>query len=299
MIESTRMTGQALGLPTGTRALVCLNVGYIAGMMMMVRGLELGWELTVVEPSSNPLMNLDETVEFDFVSLVPLQLSSILSEQRTSTMAENLGKILLGGGAVPMALMSGIHQLKIPVYQSYGMTETVSHVALRRLNGANSQGNYKILPGIDSGTDERGCLYLRGAVTANQLIQTNDLVEITSPDSFNWVGRVDSVINSGGVKISLDKLDGVVGEVLQEMNAANDYFCWYQADDILGQKLVIFIKRQNGIFDSAGLINKISDHVKPYETPKAVYFVQKFEQTPTGKIDKIATAHKYFDAIHE
>ncbi len=297
MVESARITGQVLELPLGTRALVCLNVAYIAGMMMIIRGLELGWQLTIVEPSSNPLLDLEG--DLDFAAMVPMQLSSILNEKQTRERVEQLGKILLGGGTVSEGLLQAIRQLKVPVYQSYGMTETVSHVALRRLNGDNPQDSYHVMPGIEFGTDGRGCLHVRGAVTAHKLIQTNDLIEISSPTTFDWLGRVDSVINSGGVKISLDKLDRVTGEVLQQLNVSIEYFNWYEHDEILGQKLVLFLEGQPQNFDGKMLLEKISFRVNPYQTPKAAYFVPNFERTPTAKIDKIATARKYLNHTHE
>lgn len=299
MIVSARLTGQVLDLPAGTRALICLNVNYIAGMMMLVRGLELDWQLTIVNPGSNPLLDVPQEGAFDFVALVPMQLSAILQDGRTYGRVEDLGKMLLGGAPVSELLLQEIKALKIPVYQSYGMTETVSHVALRRLNGDAPQDDYQVLPGIEFGIDARDCLYLRGAVTDNELVQTNDLVEITSPNSFHWLGRADSVINSGGVKISLDKMDGVIGGVLQEMKVAADFFSWYELDEKLGQKLVLIVKGEGAFLNTRMLLEKISVRVQRYETPKAVYFAKEFKSTPTAKIDKIATAHHYFDAPHD
>lgn len=299
MIASARLTGEFLDLPKGTRALVCLNVNYIAGMMMLVRGLELDWQLTIVNPGSNPLLDVPMMADFDFVALVPMQLSAILQDERTRERVGELGKVLLGGAPVSEILLRKVQVLKTPVYQSYGMTETVSHVALRRLNGDVPQDDYQVLPGIEFGIDVRDCLYLRGTVTNDELLQTNDLVEITSPTSFHWLGRVDSVINSGGVKISLDKMDRIVGKVLREMDIATEYFCWQELDEKLGQKLVLFMEGSPSFLNTELLLEKISDRVKRYETPKAVYFANQFVRTSTAKIDKIATAHKYLHAPHD
>lgn len=299
MIASARMTARFLNLPEGTRALVCLNVNYIAGMMMLVRGLELDWQLTIVNSGSNPLLDVPKAAAFDFVALVPMQLSTILQDERTRGWVGYLGKILLGGAPVSEVLLQEIQTLEIPIYQSYGMTETVSHVALRRLNGDTPQDDYQVLPGIEFGIDARDCLYLCGAVTNDELVQTNDLVELTSSNSFHWLGRDDSVINSGGVKISLDKLDRVVGVVLQEMDVATEYFCWHEPDEKLGQKLVLFLEGEAPFLNTERLLEKLSDRVKRYETPKAVYFANQFIRTPTAKIDKIATANHYFKTSHD
>lgn len=299
MVTSACLTGQVLDLPKGTRALVCLNVNYIAGMMMLVRGLQLDWQLTIVNPGINPLLDVPKKAVFDFVALVPIQLTAILQDTTTRGRAEELGKILLGGAPVSEILLQEIQFLKIPIFQSYGMTETVSHVALRRLDGDALQNNYQFLPGIEFGIDARNCLYLRGAVTNNELVQTNDLVEINSSNSFHWLGRVDSVINSGGVKISLDKIDRVVGEILREMDIAIEYFCWHEPDEKLGQKLVLFLEEEPLVLNKKALLEKISDRVKRYETPKGVYFAKEFKRTPTAKIDKIATAQYYLNAPHD
>jgi O-succinylbenzoic acid--CoA ligase len=115
--SSALMTGAALDLPAGTKALVCLNVGYIAGVMMLVRGLELGWELSIIEPVSNPLIDMDWDVSFDFVSMVPLQLAACLANEKTKNHVNNLGEILLGGAPVDVSLQKQINELDVPVYQ--------------------------------------------------------------------------------------------------------------------------------------------------------------------------------------
>lgn len=284
---SAAMTGKALSLGSGTRALVCLNVGYVAGLMMLVRGLELDWELTVTEPSSNPVAGLD-AVGFDFVAMVPMQLQAILDSAATGKLVSNLGKILLGGAPVGPALAARIKGLGIPVFQSYGMTETVSHVALKALNGAEANDSYVFLPGVEFGTDERGCLYVSGAVTNNQLVQTNDLVEI-SGHAFQWIGRADNVINSGGVKIVLDQMDQRIAAVFHDLAIPNAFFCWWEPDEKLGQKLVLMIENALMSTSAEKLSSEIRSRVSAYENPKHIYFAKAFAKTATDKIDKRAT----------
>lgn len=288
---SAAMTGKALALGSGTRALVCLNVGYIAGLMMLVRGLELNWELTITEPASNPLNGLDN-VDFDFVAMVPMQLQAILENPVTGNQVSNLGKILLGGAPVNPALAGHIKALDVPVFQSYGMTETVSHVALKSLNGAEASDSYIFLPGIEFGTDERGCLFVSGAVTNNRKVQTNDLVEIDG-NAFKWIGRADNVINSGGVKIVLDQTDLRIAQVFHDLGIPNAFFCWWEADEKLGQKLVLVVENEPGHFAPPELISEIRKHVSAYENPKHIYFVKAFAKTATDKIDKRATFQQF------
>ncbi len=288
------MTGQTLDLGKGTRALVCLNVSYIAGIMMLVRGMELEWELSIVEPSSNPISEFADPV-FDFVAMVPLQLSTILADENTNKHIQNLGKILLGGAPVSIQLQRQIDLLQIPVYQSYGMTETVSHVALRKLNCHETEKDYKVLPGIEFGVDERGCLFVAGAVTKGEKIQTNDLAEITSENTFNWLGRIDNVINSGGVKIILDKVDDIVAGIFYDLGYGNNFFSWFETDELLGQKLILIIQKSEENLSEQILISEIRKGISTYETPKHVYFVDEFIKTPTDKIDKRRTAFTIFD----
>ncbi len=296
MIASARMTAEALNLPgNGGRALVCLNVAYIAGMMMLVRGMVLDWNLTIVAPGGNPLAGLPYDTQFDFVAMVPLQLQSILSNPATQTQVGRCGKILLGGAAVSLDLERKVWELDVPVYLSYGMTETVSHVALRRLNGDEPESDFRMVGDIAFGTDVRGCLWVNGAVTNFVKIQTNDLVTITSDRTFTWLGRVDSVINSGGVKIQLDKIDRAVEAVLQDLALRGDYFSWHEPDPILGQKLVLFIKTSDAEIDQHAILTKLTDRLTRYEIPKAVYFVKNFRRTPTDKLDRQATATAYFE----
>jgi O-succinylbenzoic acid--CoA ligase len=291
--SSARMTGAVLELPAGTRALVCLNITYIGGIMMLVRGMELDWELSIIEPASNPLSAFEDPA-FDFAAMVPLQLSTILSDESTRGKIGRVGKILLGGAPVGMHLRKQIGQLPVPVYQSYGMTETVSHIALRQLNGPDAGKDYRVLPGITFGLDERSCLFISGPVTNGEKIQTNDLAEITSAFSFNWLGRIDNVINSGGVKVALDKVDEVVAEVFYDLRIENDYFSWFENDEKLGQKLILIVEKM----DEDGLpqmwLEEIRKRISIYETPKHVYFVGKFKKTPTDKVDKRQTAALIF-----
>ena len=294
MEASARMTGTTLDLPAGTRALVCLNTGYIAGRMMLVRALVLDWQMVVVEPVANPLALVETEQSFDFVAMVPLQLTACLQENATRPKVEHCGKVLLGGAPISLALETEIQKLAIPVYQSYGMTETVSHVAIRRVNGPERTESYQMLGGIEFGLDARECLWVRGAITNFETIQTNDFVTLEKGGTFRWLGRADSVINSGGIKIQLDSLDRVGEELMAEMQLSNNFFHWHEPDEKLGQKLVLFIEKKPSVVNVKELLAKFATRVNLYEVPKAVYFVDTFIPTATAKIDKKATAHTHF-----
>ncbi|WP_353723285.1 hypothetical protein [Dyadobacter sp. 676] len=194
----------------------------------------------------------------------------------------------MGGAPVGLALAGRIKGLDIPVFQSYGMTETVSHVALKALNGANASDSYVFLPGIEFGVDARGCLFISGAVTNGQTVQTNDLVEIDG-NAFQWIGRADNVINSGGVKIVLDQMDQRIAAVFHDLGIPNAFFCWWEPDEKLGQKLVLTVESTLPDHMEMQLRKEIRSRVSTYENPKHIYFAKAFAKTATDKIDKRAT----------
>lgn len=297
MIHSAHTTGKALNLPENSKALIALNVEMIAGLMMMVRTLELGWESTVIHPVADPLSDLPDHLTFDFAALTPIQLNTMLQKHSKETISLKFRKILLGGAPIDSYLLNQISELQTEVYQSYGMTETVSHVALRKVNGANLSSDYQLLDDIEAGIDERGCLFLIGTITDFQKIQTNDLVEFTGQRTFKWIGRADNIINSGGIKIQLDKIDNTLSLILNEMNVNSPFFSWAVKDQLLGQKLVVVMQAENSENLYEQLKQRMLGRLTKYEIPKEIIFLDEFLKTPSGKIDKAATVNKYVDPI--
>ncbi len=289
---SAKMTGNAFGIGKGTIALVCLNIEYIAGIMMLIRGLELDWELYIVAPSANPFLVFPEKIRLDFVAMVPMQLENVLKNEVSYLFLENVKSILLGGAPVSPQLIEKIQKTNNRVYQSYGMTETVSHIAIRELN-PHKTTEYEAFYGVALGLDERGCLNIKGAITNYELVQTNDLVSLTSHNTFKWLGRADNVINSGGIKIVLDQIDMKVSEVFSKLGISSSFFSWHENDILLGQKLILFLEEEGSSKLRKTIIFELSKVLSRYETHKDVYFVQKFEKTATQKIDKRKTALHY------
>ena len=288
MEASARLTGKIFQLKPYDKALVCLNVNYIAGIMMLVRGMVLGLELTIIEPNSNPLENLANQ-DFDFAAFVPLQLQKMLENE---SQIENLNKmkaIIVGGAAVNEVLEKEIQQLEVPVYSTYGMTETVSHIAIRRLNGVNRSNNFSVLEGVKIGIDSRNCLNIIADASNNELIQTNDIVEIINENEFKLIGRFDNIINSGGVKIQLEKVEKIFEEFITEKR----FFAFGIDDEKLGQKLILVVETDYLANNNKDiLIKKAQDKVAKYEIPKQIFTINSFSETPTGKIDKKATINR-------
>ena len=237
-------TADFFDLGPGDRALVCLNCEYIGGLMMLVRGLERNMHLTIVEPHADPFAYVAADAEFDFSAFVPLQLQAVLAAGQAAAPQPNEGP---SGGRRPRrcrACTQELQPLKAAVWLTYGMTETCSHVALRRLNGPQAATSFRVLPGIAAGQDERGCLTLRGDVTDDQLIITNDVVQLLDAHTFEWLGRADFVINSGGVKVPAEKVELVLDVALAEIGASRRCFVAGQPDERLGQAVTAFIEGQ-------------------------------------------------------
>ncbi len=297
MTLSAHMTGKTLHLQPRERVLVCLSPAHIAGLMMLVRGFVLDLDLTIVEPASDPFESLDfeNTPPFDFASFVPLQMQTILSAgEKYRDFLNKMKAILVGGAPVSVSLHQQIQNVYAPVYQTFGMTETVSHVALRRLNGAEASESYRALPGVEIGQDARGCLTIQSALTNNRTIVTNDMVELVSPKSFIWLGRIDNVINSGGVKIQAEKVEAAIAEALYEMNIQpGEFFVGGLLDDKYGQTVTAIFEGPSFSQEFQRTISDaLSKKLSKYELPKRFHFVEALIRTPNGKIDRIANLNR-------
>ncbi|MFQ5709214.1 MAG: AMP-binding protein [bacterium] len=300
MALSARLTGQALDLKRGDRALVCLSPAHIGGIMMLVRGFELSLHLTVVEPSSNPFERLEEfdqdlRVSLDFTAMVPLQLQQVLdSKKKYRNLLNQMKAILIGGAPISVALLQQLLAVKAPVYHTFGMTETVSHIALRPLNGAAASDAFRPLPGVKVGTDHRGCLTIESAITGGKRVVTNDLVEILQDHRFVWLGRVDNVINSGGIKVQAEKVEKALEEVLLELGKEWDYkrafFIGPLPHANLGEEVIAFFEGARFPSDRQKRIRALlSSKLSKYEVPRRFCFVDSFLRTENGKIDRRAT----------
>ena len=212
---SARMTIQAFNLRSGDKVLVAINTAYIGGKMMLIRSMEANLAMEIVEPSSNPLDNFSVNTHFDFTALVPLQLETILAKNREKkSILDGMKAIIIGGAAVSEQLEELIQDIHSPVYNTYAMTETISHIALRQLNGKERSPYYTALPGVKLGVSDKGTLTILSAVTNNELIVTNDVVELIDEKTFKWLGRADNIINSGGIKIFPEKLEAEIQGIL-------------------------------------------------------------------------------------
>lgn len=282
MQASARATGVAVGLQTGDRALVCLNPAYIAGVMMLVRGLELGLRLTVIAPTSRPLADFSAEPPFDFTAFVPMQLHTTLQQAADTAHLNQMRAVLIGGAPLSPALAQQAQNIVAPLYHTYGMTETVSHVALRRLNGSQADALFTPLPGVTCQLDERGCLMVRGPMTADAWVTTNDRVDLTADGRLRWLGRIDHVINSGGVKVQAEEVEAALQQLLPEQRLC----VLGLPDERLGQCVTAVIE---GVpWDVAALRARLATQLTAYALPRRIEFRPNLPLTPSGKIDRLA-----------
>ena len=264
MYNSALATAEFFDLQSGCKALHCLPTQFIAGKMMLVRALVLGWELDLVKPDALPLDG--NTKEYDFAAMVPLQVEQSLGQ------LHRVNKIIIGGAKLNSALVNILKKLPIAIYETYGMTETITHIAAKKVQ----KMAFSVLPGIAISTDERNCLVIDAPRLSDSKIVTNDVVEIIDKDTFVWLGRADNVINSGGIKLFPERIEEKLSAKIR-----NRFFVIGRPDATLGEKLVLVVEGTPYEIDAS-----LFDVLDKYEKPKEILFVPKFEETETGKIKR-------------
>jgi O-succinylbenzoic acid--CoA ligase len=264
MLDSALATGDFFGLQPGDTMLHCLPTNYVAGKMMFVRSFILGLEMKFVEPSSDPLKNIDE--KFDFCAMVPLQAKNSLEKLK----AGKIKKLIIGGVKVHKALEKELMKLPMEIYETYGMTETITHIAAKKIG----EKAFTVLPNVKIYTDERKCLVIKAKNISNDEIVTNDIVNLISDKQFSWKGRYDNIINSGGVKLMPETIEDKLSTLIPRR-----YFVSGQADETLGEKVVLYVEGENLVIEDT-----VFEVLDKFEKPKDVIFIPKFKETATGKI---------------
>jgi O-succinylbenzoic acid--CoA ligase len=274
MVNSALATGDFFNLQPGDKVLHCLPSNFIAGKMMMVRAIILGLELDMVEPKVLPLIDYEK--DYDFCAFTPMQLKNF------AKYLKNIKTAIVGGGRVSDAIIASIKDKNPHVYETYGMTETVSHIAVKRLNNftdSNSDKYFKTLPDIKVSVDDRSCLVIDAPHLTKEKVITNDIVEVHSDTSFEWLGRYDNVINSGGIKLFPEQIEKKLQNKLKVQ-----FFISSIQDDTLGEKVILIVESKENNFDTS-----IFEDLDKYEKPKKVFTIAKFIETSSGKINRKKT----------
>ncbi|ELR73246.1 O-succinylbenzoic acid--CoA ligase [Fulvivirga imtechensis AK7] len=287
MEASAKFTIRALSLQPGQNALVCLDTKYIAGKMMLVRALLNQMNIILREPSANPMLNLG--VQPDFAALVPLQLEEAAANSATCDILNKMAAIIVGGAPVNISLEERLRHIKPPVYATYGMTETVSHIALKRLNGEKRSNYYEAFDEVILDTDERGCLAVTSVLTDYQTIITNDRVFLHDAHHFEWLGRIDNVINSGGIKVQSERVERAIEQLFNKFKITNRFFVTGMPDNKLGQRVTIVIESVKPIGQARDLMSELQNMLDKFECPKGILYLPKFVETATGKVNRHLT----------
>ncbi len=277
MVNSAEMTCNFLGLKEGDSALICLPVEYISGKMMIVRSILRRLKLIVVDPSLRPFEDIEN--EIDFCAMTPLQVENSLEKLY---LVKNL---IIGGAAVSENLKKKISQTFKPsnpqtqIFETYGMSETLSHIGLKQIF-PQAEEYFTVLENVEISKDERGCLRIFAPNLNDEVLQTNDLVEINNKKQFKFLGRIDNVINSGGAKIFPEQLEALVKKEIP-----NEVVFVGIDDESLGQKLITVIEGSESEFINQKL-STISYQQK-FHRPKKIIFIEKIPRTPNGKVNRI------------
>ena len=276
MQYSANKTCDILRLQEGDSALLCLPVDYISGKMMVVRAIERKLKLVVNTPSAKPIADLNE--EIDFCAMSPLQVENSLDKIHL------IKNIIIGGAAVSESLKIKISQTlrssetQSSIFETYGMSETLSHIALKQIYPI-AEDYFKVLDGVEISLDERDCLQIFAPKLNPEPLKTNDLVEINDSREFKFLGRIDNVINSAGLKIYPERLESLVKkEIPHEVVFVG------VADELLGKKLLLVIEGEHNKEINQQL-EKIIYPSKNHQ-PKEIIFIEKFPRIPNGKIDR-------------
>ena len=262
MVNSAIATGDFFDLYPGNKALHCLPAKYIAGKMMFVRGFILGLDMDFVAPNSNPLQNNDTI--YDFAAMVPLQAQHSLEALR------NIKKVIIGGARINKSLEKALVKLPIQAFETYGMTETITHIAAKKVG----EKAFTVLPHVTISYDENNCLVIYAPRISDEIIVTNDLVELVNENQFVFLGRFDNIVNSGGIKLIPEQI-----ELKLSGRIKSRFLLGGVADEKLGEKLILVVEGEPTIIDDSNFEN-----LDKYEKPKEIMFVPKFSETETGKI---------------
>lgn len=275
MIKSAENTCNFFEFKFGQSALLCLPIEYIAGKMMIVRAFVGGLNLLYTEPSSFP--DISNSGNIDFCAMVPLQVYNILNSAET---LRKIRKIIIGGAEIRDELEVLLRDLPNEVYATYGMAETCSHVAIRRLSGSEFERHYHALPGIKFSSDKRNCLLIDTDYLTDQVV-TNDVIDLLNPETFRWIGRYDNLINSGGIKIVPEEIEAVVSKT-----TGFDCAIVGMPDEKLGQRVVLIIEKGGGEISQEEVKSSLISELPKRYHPKEIIFVDELPRNHSFKVDR-------------
>ena len=287
MLNSARITCDFLGLKKGDTALLCMSTDYIAGKMMVVRSIERGLKLITIEPSGHPLKSTQRALELcslatggtqepsllcTFAAMVPMQVYNSLQVPEEKERLMQIRHLIIGGGAIDEAMERELREFPNAVWSTYGMTETLSHIALRRISGPDASDWYTPFPSVEISQNDEGCLVITAPEVCAETLVTNDIVEIVN-NRFRILGRKDNVICSGGIKLQIEEIERELKPYVRV-----PYIISKRKDEKFGEVVVLLTE---GSTDEAQTI--CEKHLPKYHQPKVYIHVGRIPLTETGK----------------
>ncbi len=283
---SARQTFETFKLAQGDCLLCCLSPEHAAGFMMIIRSLIYDCDLILVEPCANPMQHIASNTNIDFAAFVPYQMQAILNAGTGQIkVLDRMKAIIIGGGIISDKLRFQLEKLSCPLYHTYGMTETLTHVAVRDLK--NRDSSFHALKNVEFRMNENKCLVIKSPLYPNKEIITQDMVKLLSKNRFEWLGRFDQVINSGGIKIHINQLELQIQKMVQRYFPDVRIYISSLKDSVFGEIVVLLIEAEQQERKFKQLKESFKNELKSFEIPKKVFFIQNFEYTSLGKIDRI------------
>ncbi len=273
MLASARATNAFFGLSSDAVYLTSLSSEYIAGKMMAVRAVDAHATLVALPPSNRPTFS-----GCSLLAIVPSQVDELVKH---SELAPDIKNIIIGGANLSPDRCRALIAGGFNAYESYGMTETCSHIALRRVT-ADGDENFTAMPRVTFTLDDRGCLVADLAHLTVGRIITNDIVSLTDCRHFKWLGRYDNVINTGGIKVFPEQLERQIANIL---SIEGDFYITSENDDFWGERVIMIVEAHD--CDESALINKMKSKLLPHQCPKRVHCVPKLFRTDSGKIKRL------------
>lgn len=292
MINSACMTLSFLGLEPQNSALLCMPLEYIAGKMLVVRALVGSLRLILVPPCSNPIAELKDDIAINFAAMIPMQVVNALKEKSHAKNLKAIEHLIIGGGAVDDVLASQLKNFPHNVYSTYGMTETLSHIALRRLSGPETSAFYSVFAGVKVYPSAEQTLTIEAPLVNSDTLITNDIVEFNECGQFRILGRKDNVINSGGVKLQIEELEQWLKDKQQSLDDSYSHLknCSLlissRADPKFGSIVVMLYAVDDGQDLSDTELEVLFENMPKYWRPKALVKVTAIPLTGTNKPDR-------------
>jgi len=288
---SARITNEYFKLTSRDTSLLCLNPDKIGGAMMMIRSFIASMEIYAVDPV-NLVGPLGTNVPAcDFGSMVPTQLSKILMHDPDGNSLQGYKAILIGGAPLSTQLLEKVNRISTPVFETFGMTETVSHFGIKPLNGEKKSNYFEVIGDYKIEVNDEGCLKVKGETTGDLWITTTDLAKIVDEKHFAWLGRSDNIINSGGIKFSPEPIEAQIEPLINALGIQNQFVISSLKDESLGSKMVLLFEGQKLSADIENeLMQAMTGKLDKYSIPKKIIYMDKFPITNNKVIRREITS---------